>query len=310
MGRCGALYRPKEGENHAETRQSPARRRVCADFVRHGASQALASPAASLTLAGTVDSQDGTGTDLDAWWAPNDTWSIGGGVGKSDSGAAGEAFSGTSLRLNSDLVLGRFNVGASASSWDDPDQLTTRATQAELGWTADNGLSISAIFEDRSMTVRYEGRVANQRRDQRVDFDGTGHGVGIAWFGEEWNAGVQYMGYGYGPSLARVRSIMTSATTTQFPRLQALVDSILTRAAGAPSREISLSLGRDLTRSSLRGQWLQQRDALTLTDINSFSLSHDYRFASHWALETTLGLSEGGALGTIGFGGFAITLRR
>jgi hypothetical protein len=270
----------------------------------HGAS-------ASLTLSGLVDSEDGNGYGADVWFAPSEHWSMGAGIGHSESDLAGLEFSGRSLHLNTDVTVSSFTFGVAAQGWKDSNQLDSQSLQGQITWMSVSGFSIGAIIDDRTLKVHYQVRAPlNQTRPARVDFDGTGYGADLAWFGQQWNAGVRYVDYSYGPSLTRVRAAINSPNTTGFPRVQALVDSIVTRAAGAPEREVSVTLGRTLRRTSLQGEWLMQRDALTRTDINSVSLRFGYRLNSHAELTTTLGLSEGGASDSVTFGGMALTLRR
>jgi hypothetical protein len=88
------------------------------------------------------------------------------------------------------------------------------------------------------------------------------------------------------------------------------VDSIITRGVNAPAHELSFTLGRTLTRSSLQMDWVLQRDALTLADAMSLSLRHGYRFTPHVELATTLGMSDGDTYDSVAFGGLALTLRR
>jgi hypothetical protein len=107
----------------------------------------------------------------------------------------------------------------------------------------------------------------------------------------------------------RVQAILAASTTDEFPRVQLLGDSIVTRVAGAPEREMSATLGRQFSRSSLQGDWVWQRDALTQTDVNSLSLTHGYQFGRHVEMNTTLGFSEGGSAGTMAFGGLSVTFR-
>jgi hypothetical protein len=272
--------------------------------------KAQAQSSASLTVSGFTDSQSGTSFDADAYFAPNHYWSIGGGVGQSDSNLPGSEFSGKSLRLSTDVTLGNFNASVFAQQWKDASKLDSVSTQGQFTWTI-GGFGVAAIIDDRTLKVHYEVRAPlNQTRPARVDFDGTGYGADLSYFGEQWNVSIRSIHYGYGPSLARVRAAFNAPTTQDFPRVQALIDSIVTRAAGAPERELSIGFGRSLKRSSLQGQWMLQRDALTQTDINSVSLRHGYKFTPHIELGTTLGFSKSSSIDSVAFGGLALTLRR
>jgi hypothetical protein len=265
----------------------------------------------SLSISGLADSQDGTAFDADIGFSPTGSWSLGAGVGRSDSQLTGADFSGTSLRFSGDVNVGAFNAGASLQRWKDSSQITSVSTGGQIGWMADSGLSLGAIIDVRDMTVEYTARaIGGQTRAAEVEFTGTGLGVDVAYFGEQWNAGARFIDYSYGRSVDRVRAVLNAPTTQEFPRLQLLAESIVTRAAAAPDRELSVTLGRNFTRASLRGDWILQRDALTQVDIHSLSLTHGYRFNKHLELGTTLGFSGGDADDAIAFGGLSLTVRR
>jgi hypothetical protein len=239
--------------------------------------------AASVTLGVLADNEDGTSYDIDAQFAPTDNWYVGAGVGRSESSLTGADFSGTSLRLATDVL-------------------------AQIGWLADNGFSFGALLDDRRMTVQYTATILGQTQEREIDFEGTGFGADISWFGESWNLGVRYLGYSYGRSVDRVRAVLDSASTDRFPRLQLLMDSVVTRAAGAPDRQFTATLGRQVGRSSLQGDFGLQRDALTGTKVKSLSLTHGHSPGEHVHIDTTLGFSDGGVDGTVAFAGLALTL--
>ena len=270
-----------------------------------------AQSSASLTLSGYADSSNGSSYDADAYFSPSTHWSIGGGIGHSNSELSGAEFSGESLRFNTDVTLGSVNASAAVQRWRDSSQLTSDSTEGQLMWSASNGLGLAAIVDNRNLTVKYQVRaLASQTRPLQVDFDGTGYGGELSYFGERWNSAIRGVFYSYGPSLARVRAAASAPTTTEFPRLSALVDSIITRGVNAPEHELSFTLGRTLTRSSLQMDWVLQRDALTLADSMSLSLRHGYRFTPYVELATTLGMSDGDTYDSVAFGGLALTLRR
>jgi hypothetical protein len=264
----------------------------------------------SLTLSGLFDSDQGRSLDADARWAPLPAWSLGVGVGKGKSGLEGSDLSGTSLRASTDLYLGGFDAGVSMQRWKDSSDLDTRSVRGQAGWTFDSGIGLHALLDDRSLDITYTRQpLVGAARQSKVRFDGTGYGAELSFFGARANAAVHFIDYGYGRSMTRVRGVLAATDTTQFPRLQALVASMATRAAGAPDREIGLSLGREFSRSSLQGQWLLQRDALSGENTNSLSLIHSYRISKHLEMDTTLGLSDGAADGTLAFGGLSFRIR-
>jgi hypothetical protein len=264
----------------------------------------------SLTLSGLFDSDHGRSLDADARWAPLPAWSLGAGVGKGESGLEGAGLSGTSLRASTDLYLGGFDAGVSLQRWKDSSDLKTLNVRTQAGWTFDSGIGVHALLGNRRLDIQYTRQtLAGQARQAMVRFDGTGYGAEISFFGSRVNAAAHYIDYGYGRSMSRVRGVLAATDTTAFPRLQALASSLVTRAAGAPDREIGVSLGRDFSRSSVQGEWTLIRDALSGEQTNSLSLIHSYRISGHLEMDTTLGLSDGAADGTLAYGGLAFRIR-
>lgn len=264
----------------------------------------------SLTLSGLFDSDQGRSLDLDARWSPLPAWSFGAGVGRGESGLEDSDFSGTSLRASSDIYLGAFDAGASLQRWSDSSELKTSSLRAQTGWTFERGLGVHLLLDDRNLDIRYSRQATGgQTREATVQFNGTGIGAEISFTGARIYSAARFIDYDYGRSMSRVRAVLSATDTTRFPRLQVLVASLVTRAAGAPDREIGLTLGREFQRTSLQAEWLFLRDALTGEKTSSLSLVHSYRISSHVELDTTLGLSDAAADGTLAFGGLAIRLR-
>ncbi len=264
----------------------------------------------SLTLSGLFDSDQGRSLDADVRWSPLPAWSVGAGVGNGESGLEDSALSGTSIRASTDLYLGGFDAGLSLQRWEDTSDLKTRSLRAQAGWTFVSGVGVHALFDDRSLDITYTRQALQGGvRESTVRFDGTGFGAELSFAGTRYNAAAHFIDYGYGRSMARVRGALEATDTTQFPRVQSLVASLVTRAAGGPDREIGFSAGREFTRTSVQGQWLLLRDALTGEETNSLSLIHSYRINRHLELDTTLGLSEGAADGTLAYGGLALRIR-
>lgn len=273
-----------------------------------GAAPARAEGA--LTLSGLFDSDQGRSLDVDARWSPLPAWSLGAGAGKGESGLEGADLSGTSLRASTDLYLGGFDAGVSLQRWKDTSDLKTRSVRAEAGWTFDSGVGLHALLDDRNLDILYIRQPpVGPPRQSTVRFDGTGYGGELSFIGTRINAAAHFIDYGYGRSMSRVRGVLAATDTTRFPRLQLLVASLVTRAAGAPDREIGFTLGREFTRASLQGEWLLMRDALTGEQTNSLSLIHSYRISTHLEMDTTLGLSDGPADGVLAFGGLAFRIR-
>jgi hypothetical protein len=94
-----------------------------------------------------------------------------------------------------------------------------------------------------------------------------------------------------------------------FPRLQQLVASPLSLVAGAPDRELTVTVGRQFLRASLRADWLLQRDALTRDEVSVTSMTFGYRFSERFGIDATAGVASGGVGGRVSYGGLSLTLR-
>lgn len=268
----------------------------------------MPAAAASVTVAGLADGDNGLSYGIDARFSPTKSWSLGAGVGHSESSANGTDFSGTSLRVSTDFYLDAFTAGASVQHWSDSRNLKSTSTTGQFGWMWGSGWWVSALVDDRRMTVDYTATLLGQTREAHVDFKGTGFGVDVSWLGQDWNFGARWLDYDYGRSAERVRGAMTAGNTVNFPRLQLLLDSIVTRAAGAPDQQMAVTLGRQFRKGSLQGEWATQRDALTHARVNSVSLVLGGDAGAKWRIDTTLGISDGDA-GSAVFGGLSLTLR-
>jgi hypothetical protein len=266
--------------------------------------------AGALTLGALVDSESGRGYDLDAWFAAGDHLSLSIGAGTTESSLEGAEFSGDSLRFGSDVSLGQFNVGVGYMQWEDSRQLRSLSTQLTAGWMSDSGVSLGVVYDDRDLGILYQVQTLTGLRDARVNFIGKGKGADIGYFGEQWSVNARYVTYSYGRTLQRVRNVIASANTATFPRIESLLNSVLTRSASAPEQELSFGLGRSLKRSSLRGQWLMQRDAISSDSIHSVSLRHGYKIRPSIELATTLGMTAGSLDSQVTYGGLSLTLRR
>lgn len=268
---------------------------------------AAAARAASVTASTLADSEDGLSYGIDGQFSLTDSWSVGAGVQQSEASLAGADFSGTAVRLASNVSAGAFAAGVSLRRWKDSSQVRSTTIQGEAGWMWGNGLSVTALLDDRDVRVEYTTTVLGQTRQASVDFRGTGFGADVSWFGTDWNLGARYLDYNYGRSVARVRAAMESSSTLRFPRVETLLDSIATRAAGAPDRQVTATIGRSFSRSSIQADWVLQRDALTLANVKSLSLTYGHDIGSTVRLDVTAGHSDGDDSRSMVFGGLALT---
>ncbi len=273
------------------------------------ATMSLPGGAASLSLAGLVDGDGGTIVDLDGSLPLTENWIVGAGAGRGESSVEGERFSGTSLRAGTDVQWGSLFANADVERWKDSGRLRSTTWRAGAGWLAESGLAASLLLVDRNLDITYTFTQAGSTRERHVRLDGTGFGAELGWFGVEWTAGARYVGYDYGRNVGRIRAIRDAAATGRFPRLQQLIASIATRAAGAPDREMSLFVDRSVGRFHLGADWQQQRDAVTREVINSAGLTLGMELTGRFAVDVMAGGSRDEAAGTVPWGGVALTLR-
>jgi hypothetical protein len=266
-----------------------------------------AACAASATATVLADSEDGLSFGVDGRFSPTDNWSVGAGVAQSQMDLGGADFSGTAMRLSSNVTMGAFMAGASVRRWKDTSQVSSTALLGELGFMWDSGLSVTALLEDRDLRVTYEATILGEIRSAHVDFEGTGVGADVSWFGADWNLGVRYLDYDYGRSVARVRAAMEASTTDRFPRVETLLDSIVTRAMGAPDRQFMATIGRRFARSSIQADWAMQRDALTQEEVKSLSLTYGRSVGNALGLDVSVGYSDGTDSASMAFGVLALT---
>lgn len=266
----------------------------------------------SLTVSGLFDGDDGRSASVRGRFAPLDALTLGASVGHSRSrfdDDADQEFSGSTFGVAADVDIGAFFANASADRWRDAGQLRSTTLHGELGWMSDTGVSLAALVTNHAERVTYTATVLGQQRERDVDFSGTGFGADLSWYGEVWTAGVRFLDYDYGQKVDRVRGVLDSSSTDRFPRLQQLIGSVATQAAGAPDRELSLVLGRQFTRWSLTADAQWQRDAVTGDKTKSAGLTLGLTPTKHFGIDVSAGASKGGEAGTVGWASLALTLR-
>lgn len=273
----------------------------------------LAGPAAgnSLTVSGLFDGEEGRSMAVRGRYAPAEALLLGASVGHNRSRFedSDEEFSGTTIGASADLSLGGFFVGASADRWKDSGQLRSTRLEGELGWMGNAGVALAALVAHHAMRVTYSNTVLGVTRERQIDFEGTGFGADLAYYGEAWTTGVGFITYDYGRNVERLRAVLESGNTERFPRLQQLIGSVATRAAGAPDRELSLALGRQFTHLSVMASVQWQRDALTAEESRSAGLTLGLTPWKHFGVDVSAGASKSDETDTIGWVGLALTLR-
>jgi hypothetical protein len=271
---------------------------------------ALPALADSLSLAMLADDDHGRSIDLHGQYSPIEALTLAASAGHSSAAlSGGEDFKGNSLGASIDLDVGAFFANGAIDHWKDSGELRSTALHGELGYLADNGLSLAALVASHDLRATYSATVLGQLRERDIDFQGTGFGGDLSWYGEAWTTGVRYLAYDYGRSVDRVRSVLESANTQRFPRLQRLAGSVATRAAGAPDREASFMLARQFDHKSLTASLQWQRDAVTRVESKGVDLTLGLDPAKHWAVDVSIGASRDKEAGTIAWAGLALKLR-
>lgn len=154
--------------------------------------------AASVTVGTLFDTDEGMAWRASGTVAPRHNWLIGAGAGRHEMQFNGENYSGTSLAASTRASFGSFFAGAGGQQWKDSGNLESVALHAELGWVSQGGLSLSALFTDRSLrapftTTGLDGQVLTHESRS----DGQGFGAAVAWTGRGWHIGARFLDYGY-----------------------------------------------------------------------------------------------------------------
>lgn len=106
-----------------------------------------------------------------------------------------------------------------------------------------------------------------------------------------------------------MRAAIAAADTVRFPRVGELLGSMATRAASAADREVGITLARQFAHVSLGGDLQVERDALTGADTRSLGVTLGLAFGRRVGLDTTVGLTDGGASTSEPWASVAVTLR-
>ena len=257
-----------------------------------------------------VDDADGTGFDVAARLRPVEWLSLSLGGGQSSTSADATDFEGTAVHGGVDLQRGRFGAGLHASQWDDSDQFRSRTLGGELSWTFAESVELAVLLEDRALEIDYAttgplGRVLQQSQQ----FDGTGLGARLAWYGEAWSVAAGGKSYDYDDTLERVIAISRSPNTARLPRIASLVNSVMTRTVGAIDYQATLTVDRAFARAGVGADLTVSRDALTRVDSTSYGLHGRYDLTTHWGVDASVGLTDTDGLDSVGFASLGFSFR-
>lgn len=262
----------------------------------------------SATVAGFVDDADGTSLDLDLNWQASDWIGLSAGFGNADSSSDLADLSGRSLRAGVDVHGSAFGARLDWRNWQDDGQFESDTLGGELYWTG-GGFSAGLLLEQRDFTVDYSITLANRTVARSVDFQGTGVGAQLSYANDRWSGYLRGIGYDYDQTLDRVLAAQQLPNLARFPRIQALVGSLLTRSAGAIDHDYGVGIERSFQRSGLRLDLTQTRDAISASDSRSVSLGWRYSLTPRFEIDATVGRSDSDDLDSVGFAGLALTFR-
>lgn len=262
----------------------------------------------SATLSGFADDADGTSLDLDLYWAPAEWLALSAGVGSADSSAELADLRGDSLRAGIDVRSESLGGRLGWRNWRDSGDFESESISAELYWRS-GGWQIGLVGEQRDFRVDYVVTVAARPDKRSADFKGQGFGALASWYGERWGGYLRAVGYDYDASLERAVAASRLPNLARFPRIEALVGSLLTRTAGAIDHDLAAALERSFERSGLRLEVSATRDTLSGADSLSANLGYRYALSPRFEIEATVGAVDGDDLDSVGFAGLALTFR-
>jgi hypothetical protein len=271
---------------------------------------AVAAPGFSVQAGAYVDDADGSSLDVAAQLRAADwlTLSLGGGQSRTALGSSD--FEGSSIHGGADLRRGNFGAGLRASRWEDSDQFSSRVLNGELSWTFADSFEVALLFEDRALeldytTVNLLGRVI----PQTAAFDGRGIGARLTWTGEHWAAWAGGTSYDYDDNLERLIAASRAPSTRAFPRLAVLINSVLTRTAGAIDYQSDFGVERAFARASVGASVSLSSDVISGADSGSYALNLRYDLTTHWSLDASLGMTDTEGFEAVNFAGLGFSFR-
>jgi len=271
---------------------------------------AAAAPGFDLQVGAFVDDQEGASYDLNALFRPSDSLTFSLGAGRSSSSLATTEFKGTTVRGGADLRRGRFGAGVYASNWEDSDQLTSQVLGGRLSMTFGETFDVALLAESRQLGVTYTTTGPRGRAiAQDVRFDGAGLGAELGWIGNAWSGYLRGISYDYDAQLDRAINASRAPSTRAFPRAAALVNSVLTRTAGAIDYQASLGVDRAFSRAGLGADLTLTSDVISGAGSTSLSLSWRYDLTTQVGIDATLGMTETDGFDSIGFAGVGFSFR-
>jgi hypothetical protein len=272
------------------------------------AGPAGAEPGFDVSLGAYLDDASGRSLDLDVGFAPDEYWAFSAGVGRATASDDVNDIDARIVRALAQVQGESVGARVSYSEWDDSGEFKSRTTAGTLFWRS-GGWQVGALYEDRRLQFDYVVALPLRSVALSQEIAGDGYGLDVSYYGERWGGYLRAVSYRYDESLDRLIAASQRPDLERFPRIAALVGSLLTRAAGALDRDLQVGVDRSFGRSGMRVDATFYTDAIDRADSRGLSASYRYALSPRTMLEGTLGVTDTEGLGSLGFGGLSILYR-
>lgn len=269
---------------------------------------ARSEPSFDLSLGAYLDDASGKSLDLDAGFAPDEFWAFRAGVGRATSSYDDADLDARVVRALAQVQGESVGARLAYRQWDDSGEFASRTLAATLFWRG-GGWQVGAVYEDRTLEFDYVVALPLRSVALSQDIAGDGFGMDVSYYGERWGGYLRAVSYRYDESLDQLIATSQRPDLERFPRIAALVGSLLTRAAGALDHDLQVGIDRSFGRSGLRVDASFYKDAIDGADSRGLSASYRYALTPRTMIEGTLGITDTDGLGSLGFGGLAVLFR-
>jgi hypothetical protein len=259
------------------------------------------------SLAAFADESSGRSLDLDVGFSPARWVRLSGGFGTSESSEESADLSGDGYRLALDVSLANAGLRGYTRTWDADDFAAD--TLGVNVYLRHEGFEFAFIGEQKEFDVGFDVLVLGRPVSRTESFEGRGYGVSMSWCGTRWGYYFRALDYNYDDRFDGLLLASRSPTTSRFPRFAALVSSILTRTQGALDYQASIGFERFFSRSSVRVDYSQLRDAVFSDDGSSYGIGYRFGLTRSFDLDLSAGIDESEDLDAVGFAGLTLLYR-
>jgi len=261
-----------------------------------------------LSTGALVDDASGYSFDIDARVAPTEQWSFAAGIGRAESSDQRAALTGDAWRASVDWQGAALGFGLGYRSWRDSSLFSADTLAADVSWSVGGG-RISALVESRQFEIGYTITLPLRTQRFTQDFVDTGLGLAYSYYGDRWGGYVRALSYEHDAGLDRVITASRLPNLADFPRLQALLSSFVTRSVGSVDHHVALGVERSFSRSGVTLDLGFSRDAVTDDDSRNLSVSYRYALTPQFELEGLAGVTETDRFDALAFAGLQLRYR-